>query len=325
MKKTLIISCFLIAILGLTGCNLSAGDSKSSDTEMQTEIVMLLTSMVTETQTPEVVATSTQLPVEPTKEATMIPVVLVTPTIEATQQVVVEIPTLDITPSDQTYELLTFTPTDEVDDSDSEDTSTEEVDETESPSTDDPELGLGDPTYQDTFENGDNWSLGRDSYMDLRASNGNLVMRGLSPISGWRITNKSLANGYIQLTGKMVDCSGIDNYGIYFRVPNARTANSGYLFGISCDGKYSLRKWDGEDMTSLIYWKSSDSINKGSNKTNKLGVMLDGYQIKLYVNGDLVGVSTDDDYGIGSVGIFIGAKETADLTVLINDLSIWKK
>ena len=278
-----------------------------------------MTSMVTETPVPLEEPSATQILLEPTREATQLPIVLVTPTVETTPDETEDVPTLDITPSENIYELLTFTPTD------AGLSSVLDEDITETPAPDDPSLGLGDPTYEDTFANGDNWALGVDSYMDLSAAGGNLVMRGLSTTSGWRITRVSVSNGYIQLTGKINSCSGTDNYGLYFRVPNATTANNGYLFGISCDGKYSLRKWDGETMTSLIYWKSNNAIRKGPNQTNTIGVKLDGYQMELYVNGVLVGSATDDEYGIGSVGIYIAAKETKNLTVLLDDLSVWKK
>jgi hypothetical protein len=324
MKKTIFTILILAAVLLVSGCNLSSNMSKSSDSEMQTEIAQLLTSMVTETATPEPSNTPT---LEPTKEPTQLPVVLVTATPETIPTSEEVLPILDITPSEGEFELLTFTPTtsDGSDEVDATDTPEGGNTGDSTPEENDPSLGMGDPTYEDSFDNGDNWSLGKDYYMDLRVSDGNLVMRGLSSTTGWRITNKTLANGYIEMTGKMVDCSGIDNFGIYFRVPNGRTASSGYLYGISCDGQFSLRKWDGEDMTSIIYWKKADAINKGSNKLNRLGVMLDGDHISLYVNGEKVGSASDDDYGMGYVGIFIGAKETHDLTVMWDDLAIWKK
>jgi hypothetical protein len=313
MKKIFVLSILLIVTLLLTACSGPNKAASESDSQMQTEIVMLLTSMVTETATPEATATSTPEPATPTPKDTMIPVVLVSPT--------ESMPTLNITPSEPTYELITFTPTKES--GTKENISTKEA--TPEPPVNDPAEGLGDPTYEDDFATGDNWSLGRDKYMDLRASNGNLIMRGLSTTSGWRITRSSLANGYIQLSGEMSDCSGADNFGLYFRVPNATTASSGYLFGISCDGKFALRKWNGETMTSLIYWKENATIKKGSDEINTLGVMLDGYEIKLYINGKQVGKTTDDDYGIGSIGIYVAAKDSGDVTVLLHNLSVWKK
>jgi hypothetical protein len=328
MKRKLIVVTMIVCGIILTACGGSPAANSESDTQMQTEIVQLLTSMVTVTATPLVQPTETPVPATATPEATKVPVVLVTPTPEATLEPspAAEMPTLNITPSDGNFELITFTPeansgstktTQKATDADAVSSTPEKIM--------DPAEGLGDPTYQDTFENGDQWSLGRDSYMDLRTSNGQLVMRGLSTTSGWRITRASLANGYIQLTGEFDDCSGADNYGLYFRVPNASTASSGYLYGISCDGKFALRKWNGETMSSLIYWKTSDAIKKGAGKTNKIGVMLDGYEMKLYINGELVGKTTDDDYGIGSIGLYVAAKESGDTTVLLNDLSVWKK
>jgi len=67
-------------------------------------------------------------------------------------------------------------------------------------------------------------------------------------------------------------------------------ADRGYLFGISCDGQYSLRKWDGKAgdkgvMTVLVNWTASPSIQAGSNKTNTIGFMAVGDRLILYANG----------------------------------------
>lgn len=340
MKKCrMLITTLLIGILLLTACGGSKASRSKSDEEMQTEIVMLLTSMVTETNTPVVVATetpvlSTDTPEPTIAEATQPPVNAEKPTPNETVQSEVGIPTIG-TPSDLQFDMLTFTPT--VDKKEENQTAIEEKEITETPAgaedaaqtstpaIDDPAEGLGDPNYQDDFSTGDNWSLGKDSYMDLIPSNGKLIMHGISTVSGWRITRASLADGYIQLTGETQICSGIDNYGLYFRVPNAVYANSGYLFGITCDGRYALRKWNGETMTSLIYWKPDEAIHTGEGKTNKIGVLLNGHEMKLYINGEYVARAIDDDYDIGSIGVYIGAKESGDMTVFLDDLSVWRK
>lgn len=341
---------FVIATLVLSACgggNAPSGAGQT-DEEMQAEIVQLLTSMVTATETP--LATETFTPLPPTET----PLPSETPTLTPTEESIEPTATLEGTPADSSeytpepptiptiytpsgieFQQITFTPAPGDDDEDSggavsesnsapDDDEEEEVSPTKDPAESDPAEGMGDPVYEDDFSTGDNWSLGRDSFMDMRAANGKLVVRGLTTVSGWRITRVSLANGYIELKGEMEDCNGADNYGLYFRVPNAVTANAGYLFGISCDGKYALRKWDGVTMTSLIHWKASDAINKDGD-TNTIGVLLDGYEIELYINGEYVAKVVDDDYDIGSIGMYVAAKDSGDLTVLLDNLRVWKK
>jgi hypothetical protein len=316
MKIKTILFAMITTSLLLGACGLTPGSKPVTDDAMQTEIVMLLTSMVTETPIPLIV--DTPMPVEPTPtyNPSMLPGVLVTATPEPTEGN--DEPLLDITPSEPTLEMLTFTPDGDVDD-------TEEPTEESTPSPSDPVERLGDPDFQDTFDNGDNWFLGKDAYIDMKVSNGNLVLIGLSQTSGWRMTNRSIKDGYIQLTGKIVECQGADAFGLMVRVPNVTTGNSGYLFGITCDGKYGLRKWNGEKMLTLINWKSNEAIKKGSNQTNRLGISLIGNEIELYVNGKLVGSAIDKDFRQGGFGLFISARETEKMTALMDEISLWNE
>lgn len=317
MRYSRLLLTSLILILLATSCGLAPTTKPATDDSMQTEIVMLLTSMVTPSPVPPVVDTPVPAEPSPTYNPSMVPGVLVTatPTLETEPESTEELPELDITPSEAGMELITFTP--------SGDTGSGEITETPLPNETETPEERGDPDYNDPFDNGDAWYLGKDQWVDLKVSSGNLVMIGLTPTSGWRLTKQTVRNGYIELTGKMVECAGTDSFGLMYRVPNLVTATSGYLFGITCDGKVSLRKWDGEKMYSLIAWKSSDAIHTGSNQTNKLGIELDGSQMSIYVNDTLIGTARDSDYTQGGVGVFISAKETDNLTALFDDLSIW--
>ena len=75
--------------------------------------------------------------------------------------------------------------------------------------------------------------------------------------------------------------------------PTCSLADRGYLFGISCDGKFALRKWSIDTMTVLENWKTNDAILIGSNQTNRLGIMAKGNELKLYINGVLVDTVKD--------------------------------
>lgn len=313
MTHTRIIFSSLILLLVLSACGLAPAQKPVTDDAMQTEIVMLLTSMVTPTPLPPIIDTPVPPEPTPTLNPAMIPGVLVTatPSPEGEVEITEEMPELDITPSEAEMELITFTPAV---------SGGTEITETPLPGRTETR---GDADYVDSFDNGDAWYLGKDKWVDLKVSSGNLVIIGLTPTSGWRLTKQTVRNGYIELTGKMAECAGTDSFGLMYRVPNMVTATSGYLFGITCDGKVSLRKWDGEKMYSLIAWKSSDAIKTGSNQTNKLGIELAGSQMSIYINDTLIGTAKDGDYTQGGVGVFISAKETDNLTALMDELSIW--
>jgi hypothetical protein len=328
MKKSTIsiITMTALALL-LISCSLLPNSRPASESAMQTEIAQILTAMVTETEVPLIEIPPTTEVIVPTDE-------IVEPT---------EPQILDLTPTVEIGQLVTSTPEDLVFEStpaplpeegnppatlEAIPTShdfgtTPTVASTPTQAADDPILTLGSPTWKDTLDNGDNWPLGVDKYVDLKSSGGTLQMVGLTNKNGWRLSNQKAVNFYLQLTGKMSVCSGADHYGLFFRVPNLSLADRGYLFGISCDGKFALRKWSIDTMTVLENWKSSDAIVKGSNQTNRLGIMAKGNVLKLYINGVLVDTIKDASFSQGYIGLYIGPKETTKLTAVLDEIAYW--
>jgi hypothetical protein len=326
-KSTISITTITVLTMFLVSCSLLPGSRPASESAMQTEIAQILTAMVTETEVPLIELPPTEEPIVPTE-------VIIEPT---------EPPVLDITPTMEIGQLITSTPEELVFESTpvplpdegnppatleaiptSHDFSTTPtVASTPTQTANDPILALGSPTWKDTFDNGDNWPLGIDKFVDLKSSGGTLQMIGFTNKNGWRLSNQKAVNFYLQLTGKMSVCSGADHYGLFFRVPNLSLADRGYLFGISCDGKFALRKWSIDTMTVLENWKSNDAILKGSNQTNRLGIMAKGNELKLYINGVLVDTIKDTSFSQGYIGLYVGPKETTKLTALLDEIAYW--
>lgn len=302
MKKISILASLLLVIL-LTSCSLPRVSPTPSTDEMPTRISALLTAMVTMTpqietaviSTPTIPpATETPLPTQtesptPTEEPTA------TPGISST-------PTLDLT----TQALATNTPM-----------------STPTSPADDPALTLGVASIVDPFDNGNNWPIGSDDYTTAKISDGKMIVTGLTTKDGWRVSNVKGINFYVQLVGKWNTCSGKDHFGIMFRVPNPKIADRGYIFTITCDGHYALRKWAVDKMYSLIEYKASNAILQGSNQTNRIGVLASGSTYTLYINGVKVDQYSDPDYLYGYYGIDIGGRDTSGFTVEFDELSFW--
>lgn len=188
----------------------------------------------------------------------------------------------------------------------------------------DPKLSLGDPTFQDTFQNDQNWSLAKDEHSDMYIKDGKLVMVALNADrwDSWALTWPKTENFYIELTATTHDCSGLDHYGLILRVK--ADATRGYLYSFSCDGKYSFKTWDGKKTTKLVDWTASSFILKGPNQINRIGVKAEGSTFSLYANGNLMTEVTDDTYGTGNFGVLIGAAETENFTTDVNEIAYWE-
>ncbi len=172
------------------------------------------------------------------------------------------------------------------------------------------------------------WPVGKDDFTSNGFDDGHMWLTGLTFKPGWIVSANHVDDAYIEETVKTEGCSGSDNYGIIFRVPVLRTADRGYLFAISCEGKYSLWAWDGRvgangTRTVLIDWKASKAIHSGSNQTNRVGVWAQDNKLTLYVNGEKLDESKTSTYSQGYVGVFINPDVTTKFTVEVTEMKIW--
>lgn len=300
MKKTLI---FLVLCVVLVACNTG---TKSSEAEVQTRVAQLLTSFPTPSIQPAQ-KTNTPLPVTPTEKIeatasnTSAPLVATeSPTnTETTQSTTAETPAA-ATP--------TITPTFPAGD---------------------PRTILGAPTWTDTMATGGNWPTANDDYSSIQFVNGDMVLTGLTDLYAWRLTSTpSLTNMYLEMSGKFDECSGADSYGMMFRVPVLAEADQGYFFGITCNGDYFFKIWDGKAapkglMTNVIASKASSAILIGADQTNRIGVLVKGTNFKFYINGSMVHEIADTTYSQGFFGVFINKEVTEKLTVRISEMSYW--
>jgi len=74
----------------------------------------------------------------------------------------------------------------------------------------------------------------------------------------------------------------------------------------------------------LAGWINSEHINQGAEKTNRLGIMINGTQFSLYANGHLVETIEDANYTEGAIGLFMGAVKTPGFTVWFYEIAYWE-
>jgi len=298
MKKLIVFSLVILA-LALTSCNIpfleDAVDDVTEDPDdiMATEIAAALTeAALDDTPIPEEV---TPTP-EPTPTDTLEPDD--TPTPEPT-----DTPTLAPTPEPTDTPTLAPTPT--------------LVDT-------DPTVNLGSADWTDNMATSGNWPTGFSPLSDIRFEDGYLKLTSTSELIGWRLSWPVLDDFYLESTVLSPNCSGWDQFGMIFRAPDSIGAEKVYLFGITCNGRYSLRRWDGNTMDVIINWTQNSNIQTGANNVNRLGVMAQGSSLGLYINGHLVDEAVDDAYLSGQFGVFVGGQEVENLEVWMAQIRYWE-
>jgi len=188
---------------------------------------------------------------------------------------------------------------------------------------DDPKNALGNPDWQADFTNVYDWFYFDESFASFQSEFEQLVMtaKKTDSMDVWTLSWPVLNDFYLEYTATTGNvCDIKDRYGMVVRAPDTE---AGYLFGLSCDGEYRLRYWDGIEFTELVIWTASDHIYTGPNQTNLLGVKAVGNRISLYVNGHLLHEVIDDTLLEGKFGSFIKAESTPGFQVRISKVVYW--
>jgi hypothetical protein len=219
-------------------------------------------------------------------------------------------------------ETATFTPTETV-----------TVTPTSTPTTppDDPKLTLGTPDFWfSSASSGDPFGVVGDPYDDDAVTISNQVggldytSKGIDLGKRWLMTSRQPTNFYLEGTFKTITCSGKDNYGLAMRKPKYESG-TGYYVGLSCEGNYIVDRIDQSGNGETISgWMASSAINPGENQVNRLGVMLIGDSIKVYINGVFVNEFIDSVIPTkGYIGTYISARGNPNFSFVLQELKEW--
>ena len=195
---------------------------------------------------------------------------------------------------------------------------------TPTPLSGDPAVVLGRPSGLDTFDTANNWTLYDNACFKSEITNGVFVMsaKGLAQASCWEVSWPVVQNYYVETLVQMpTACQAEDRFGLFFRSPDNL---SGYLFGLTCDGRYSMTAWDGQTTTVLVEPTANASIIASPGQSNRLGVVASGGTYALYANGALLQVLQDYTFaGAGRLGYFVKAATETGFAVQYDNLGIW--
>ncbi len=305
MKRFLSVT-ILLSVL-LSACALSRTTPTPSQGEIATQVNNLLTSIPSTTHAATSPAAAT-----PTQPAVVTATLAATAT-AAPASTKPPLPTATVLSSPTPKPSATTTPV-----------PTATLGPTSTVPASDPSLKYGNPTWSDSFANGRNWPTGENEFTAIDIKNNTLILTALTTTDGWRLSWPKLTNFYLELSVKSDNCVGSDHYGIIFRVPDVVKADQGYLYGITCDGSYYLRKWDGTTLTDLVRSTANKAVITGQNQLNRLGILASGSTLTLYVNGVKLNQVTDSTFPKGAFGLFVGSRTTTKLNMIVTNIRYWE-
>ncbi|MBM4423003.1 MAG: hypothetical protein FJ030_06370 [Chloroflexi bacterium] len=137
----------------------------------------------------------------------------------------------------------------------------------------------------------------------------------------WTFDGKKLTNFYVSAETVMPDgqCKIGDHWGLIFRYKD--NANF-YMFGVSCDGTYTLMKRQDGIFETVLQPTLSPAIKK-LGQTNVIGVRAVSNQLSFYANDRFLITVADNTFSEGLIGMYVRALLTPDLTVHFDDITAY--
>ena len=137
----------------------------------------------------------------------------------------------------------------------------------------------------------------------------------------WTYHGKKLANFYATASTVLPDgqCKAADHWGLIFRYKDNFNF---YMFGVSCDGKYTLMKRTIDGFETILPLTDSQAIKK-LGQPNVIGVRAVGDQLSFYANDQFLITVSDGTFSAGLSGMYIRSLLTPNLTVVFDDIAAY--
>lgn len=139
----------------------------------------------------------------------------------------------------------------------------------------------------------------------------------LSLLAG--VSGLTAENFLFEIDAVPVELYGYSETGLVFR----SGPNESYLFLISSDSEYALIKADSGELEFVVEATVSPAIEVDDEGAIRLGVLADGDQISLLVNGEVLITVEDPNPIAGELGVFITASDAGPLEVVYDNFTLW--
>jgi hypothetical protein len=121
----------------------------------------------------------------------------------------------------------------------------------------------------------------------------------------------------VQMSVIQGDCGGVD-------VRSDTVNGTGYIFSVCQDGTYTLmRDISPEKPITLLPASHTSAIQTGLNQSNLIAIAIQGHDIKLYVNRQLMKNVQDESYAAGHIA-FLALSKDSSTEVTYANAKLWK-
>ncbi|MGZ6316336.1 MAG: hypothetical protein ACXWNQ_03680, partial [Anaerolineales bacterium] len=181
--------------------------------------------------------------------------------------------------------------------------------------------GIGSLILTDDFSSDKVWNTGVSEEASFGLSNDRLTIAAQPGVNAFRVRqDPALRDFYAELTARPSLCRDADAYGLVFR---ARNNVAYYGFALSCKGTASVERVRLNKPTVLQRPTSSADVPAGAPGEVRMGVWVNGTDMRFFLNGHYQFSITDSTYASGGIGAFARSAGDTPVTVTFSDLAVY--
>lgn len=184
-------------------------------------------------------------------------------------------------------------------------------------------LTANPPTLHEPFRQDEGrWDVASDDEVTRQYQTSTLHIGVASEQTvAWSTGDISVEDFYLEVDAFHIAGSLDNQFGVLFRLVD--DANF-YFFAISSDGYYSVQKKSDDEWSYLLDWASAEPVTVGEGEGNRIGILAEGAQISVLVNGELLATVEDDEFTKGQLALAVGAFDNGNVTIAFDDLLLWE-
>ncbi len=184
------------------------------------------------------------------------------------------------------------------------------------------EIRAGDPEVDDDFAaDTDFWTTSYDGttagYYKAGAYH---ISIDTDNLVAWETGDLTAGDFVAEVEVSHYDGPLINEGGLLFRYVDS--ANF-YLFSVSSDGYFVVKKLVDGEWVTLVEWTESDAANTGSRSANDLTVLAEGEQLAFFINDELVAEVADDSFSEGGVALVAGTLDEYEVDIAFDNFALW--
>ena len=181
--------------------------------------------------------------------------------------------------------------------------------------------GIGNLLFTDDFSSAEIWNPAVSDEASIDVSSNRLTIAAQPGVNAFRVRQgPTLTNFYAEITARPSLCRDSDEYGLLFRAHN----NVAYYgFALSCNGTAGVERVRLNKPVVLQPGMPSADVPLAAPGEVRLGVWINGSDMRFFLNGRYQFGITDGTYTAGGIGAFARSDGDTPVTITFSDLSVY--